>query len=78
MNSGVSRANLKYALGRNPEKIQFVYEFDISSVPDLMRKFRVTEVPCAVLVQENLIIDRRSGVTGLRMKDWNELLDQIK
>lgn len=78
MNSGVSRANLKYALARNPEKIQFIHEYDISSVPDLMRKFRVTEVPCAVLVQENLIIDRRSGVTGLRMKDWNELLDQIK
>jgi len=76
--SGVVKAKLKSILNRRKELNQFIYEFPIDSVPEMKRKFGVVNGPAALLVEGDVLIDKRVGHQELSLSAWEDLINQLE
>jgi hypothetical protein len=74
----VSKAALHHFLSQNKKFIPIVHQYDASAVPDIVRKYGVPELPTALLLDGDRLVEKRVGASMLTLPLWTELFTQVK
>jgi hypothetical protein len=74
----VSKAALHHFLSQNKKFIPHVHQYDASAVPDIVRKYSVPELPTALLLDGEKLVEKLVGASALTLSTWSKLFTQLK